>query len=205
MTNFASSSCRPQVAILDFGSQYSHLIARRVRELHVYCELYSCQVPASELEQHEIKAVILSGGPSSVYDDGAPHVSKETWELIQKKNIPVLGICYGMQELAHVFGGKVVKGLKHEYGKAMVQRAEKCDSILFEGMPKEFQMWMSHGDKLEQIPPGFKFVAATENAEFVAMENLESRMWGLQFHLRKRIRTAGPRVEVQDAVHCLFH
>ena len=148
----------------------------------MYCELYSCQVPASELEQHEIKAVILSGGPSSVYEEGAPHVSKETWELIQKKNIPVLGICYGMQELAHVFGGKVVKGLKHEYGKAMVQRAEKCDSILFEGMPKEFQMWMSHGDKLEQIPPGFKFVAATENAEFVAMENLESRMWGLQFH-----------------------
>ena len=170
------------MAILDFGSQYSHLIARRVRELHVYCELYSCQVAASELAQHEIKAIILSGGPSSVYDADAPHVSKETWELIEQKNIPVLGICYGMQELAHVFGGKVVKGLKHEYGKAMVHRAEACNSILFQGMPKEFQMWMSHGDKLEKIPPGFSFVAATENAEFVAMENLEKRIWGLQFH-----------------------
>lgn len=173
---------RPQVAVLDFGSQYSHLIARRVRELHVYCELYSCKVDASELRQHDIKAVILSGGPSSVYDADAPHVSAETWKLIQEKNIPVLGICYGMQEMAHVFGGKVVKGLKHEYGKAMVHRAENCDSVLFTGLTKEFQMWMSHGDKLEEIPPGFTFVAATENAEFVAMENLETRMWGLQFH-----------------------
>lgn len=158
------------------------MIARRVRELHVYCELYSCKVDASELRQHDIKAVILSGGPSSVYDADAPHVSAETWKLIQEKNIPVLGICYGMQEMAHVFGGKVVKGLKHEYGKAMVHRAENCDSVLFTGLTKEFQMWMSHGDKLEEIPPGFTFVAATENAEFVAMENLETRMWGLQFH-----------------------
>jgi GMP synthase (glutamine-hydrolysing) len=95
------------------------LIARRVRELHVYCELYSCLVDAQDLDEHEIIAIILSGGPNSVYEEGAPHVSPAVWELIRQKNIPVLGICYGMQEMAHVLGGAVVPGLKHEYGKAM--------------------------------------------------------------------------------------
>jgi len=181
---FLSHFCffSPQVAILDFGSQYSHLIARRVRELHVYCELYSCQVDADELAQHEVIAIILSGGPSSVYEEGAPHVSPETWKLIQQRNIPVLGICYGMQEMAHVYGGKVEKGLKHEYGKAMVHRVPDCNSELFQDMPNEFQMWMSHGDKLHAVPQNFHYIAATDNAEFVAIENLETRMWGLQFH-----------------------
>ena len=171
-----------QIAILDFGSQYSHLIARRVRELNVYCELYSCLVTAEELAEHELTAIILSGGPSSVYDKDAPHVSPAVWKLIEERNIPVLGICYGMQELAHVFGGKVEPGLKHEYGKAMVHRVEGCDSELFAGMPSEFQMWMSHGDKLNAVPTDFKFVAATANAEYVAIENKTKRMWGLQFH-----------------------
>jgi len=173
---------RPQVAILDFGSQYSHLIARRVREMHVYCELYSCLVKVEELAKHTLSAVILSGGPNSVYEEGAPHVSPEIWALLKEKNVPVLGICYGMQELAHVFGGKVAPGLKREYGKAMVNRVENCDSKLFEGMPKEFQMWMSHGDKLHVVPENFKACAGTSNADFVAIENIESRMYGLQFH-----------------------
>ncbi|KAL7573723.1 hypothetical protein ACA910_007761 [Epithemia clementina (nom. ined.)] len=200
------SSClsnfgRPQVAILDFGSQYSHLIARRVRELHVYCELYSCQVEASELEKHEITAIILSGGPASVYGEGAPHVSPETWEMIKKRTIPVLGICYGMQEMAHVFGGIVEPGTKHEYGKAMVHRTEGCDSALFQGMPTEFQMWMSHGDKVKQMPDGFKFVAATENAEFVAIENAETKMWGLQFHPEVTHSPLGTTVLQNFCVH----
>lgn len=173
---------RPQIAILDFGSQYSHLIARRVRELHIYCELYSCQVSADDLAQHDIVAVILSGGPSSVYAAGAPHLSAEAWKLIADRHIPVLGICYGMQEMAYTFGGKVETSPKHEYGKAMVHRVEGCDSRLFADLPAEFQVWMSHGDKLLQVPSGFKQVAATANAEFVAMENLDSQMWGLQFH-----------------------
>ena len=123
---------------MDFGSQYSHLIARRVRELKIYCELYSCQVPAEELGKHELVAVILSGGPSSVYDEGAPHVSEGVWKLIEERSLPVLGICYGMQELAHVFGGKVDSCLKREYGKAIVNRVEGCQSMIFDGMPNEF-------------------------------------------------------------------
>lgn len=173
---------RPQVAILDFGSQYSHLIARRVRELHVYCELYSCLVTAEELGKHELTAVILSGGPNSVYEEGAPHVSPEVWKLIEERGVPVLGICYGMQELAHTFGGKVAPGQKREYGKASVSRVEGCNSPLFDGLPEEFVMWMSHGDKLHEVPAGFEKVAGTSNADFVAMENLKTRMWGLQFH-----------------------
>jgi len=93
-----------------------------------------------------------------VYEEGAPHVSQGVWDLIKERNIPVLGICYGMQELAHVFGGSVAPGLKREYGKAFVTRVEGCNSQLFEGLPTEFKMWMSHGDKLEELPEGFKAV-----------------------------------------------
>jgi GMP synthase (glutamine-hydrolysing) len=173
---------RPQVAILDFGSQYSHLIARRVREMSVYCELYSCLVSVDELSIHNITAIILSGGPNSVYEEGAPHVAPEIWDMIKEREIPVLGICYGMQELAHVFGGKVAPGLKREYGKAMVSRIEGCNSRLLDGLDGEFAMWMSHGDKLIEVPKGFKKIAGTSNADFVAIENEETKMWGLQFH-----------------------
>jgi len=154
---------RSQVAILDFGSQYSHLIARRVRELNVYCELYSCLVSAEELGKHKIVAIILSGGPSSVYDEGSPHVSSGVWKLIEDSKIPVLGICYGMQELAHVFGGTVAAGSKHEYGKSIVKRVDGCKSEIFDGMPDHFQMWMSHGDKLTKIPEGFVPVGKWNN------------------------------------------
>jgi GMP synthase (glutamine-hydrolysing) len=122
----------------------------------VYCELYSCLVDVSILERHDITAIILSGGPSSVYEEDAPHVSEGVWKLIEERNIPVLGICYGMQELAHVFGGQVAPGLKHEYGKAIVRRVAGCNSPLFEGLPSEFQMWMSHGDKLSKVPDGYQ-------------------------------------------------
>jgi len=173
---------RPQIAILDFGSQYSHLIARRVRELKIYCELYSCLVEPDVLARHKITAVILSGGPNSVYEEGAPHVHAEVWKLIEDRQIPVLGICYGMQELAHVFGGRVEPGLKHEYGKASVRRTPGCTSKIFADMPDEFVMWMSHGDKLHSVPEGFHAVAGTANAEYVAIENSTKQMWGLQFH-----------------------
>ena len=157
----------PQIAILDFGSQYSHLIARRVRELNVYCELYSCLVSAEDLGKHELVGIILSGGPSSVYDEGAPHVSADVWKLIEERNLPVLGICYGMQELAHVFGGTVASGLKHEYGKSIVKRVAGCQSKIFDGMPDEFQMWMSHGDKLTKLPEGFSPVGKLKQGDLL--------------------------------------
>jgi len=119
------------------------------------------------LAKHDITAIILSGGPSSVYEEGSPHVSPCVWKLIKERNIPVLGICYGMQELAHVFGGEVSPGLKHEYGKAMVTRVEGCDSQIFAGLPEEFQMWMSHGDKLSKIPDGFKAVGKLQFVCFI--------------------------------------
>jgi len=151
-------------------------------------------VSAEDFAAHDITAVILSGGPNSVYEDGAPHVSQCVWDLIKERQIPVLGICYGMQELAHVFGGSVVPGLKREYGKAFVTRVKDCSSILFEGLPSEFQMWMSHGDKLQTLPGGFKGVGSTPNAEFVAIENLETKMWGLQFHPEVTHSPMGPTV-----------
>lgn len=129
-----------------------------MRELHIYCELHSCSVAVEDLAKHEITAIILSGGPNSVYDSDAPHLSNQVWELITERKIPVLGICYGMQELAHTFGGCVTPGLKREYGKAFVSRVESCTSLLLEGLPTEFQMWMSHGDKLSKLPNGFRAV-----------------------------------------------
>jgi GMP synthase (glutamine-hydrolysing) len=126
--------------------------------MHVYCELYSCLVSAEELGEHDLVAVILSGGPNSVYAEGSPHVHPDVWKLLEERKIPILGICYGMQELAHVFGGAVAPGVKHEYGKATVNRVEGCDSPLFQGMPQDFQVWMSHGDKLTKKPDGFAFV-----------------------------------------------
>lgn len=185
---------RPQIAILDFGSQYSHLIARRVRELKVYCELYSCQVPAEELAAHTLTGIVLSGGPNSVYEEGAPHVSQGVWDLIAERQIPVLGICYGMQELAHVYGGRVAPGQEREYGKATVKSHSTNgeDMVLFEGLPEEFIMWMSHGDKLHAVPEGFTKCGSTANAEFVAIQNLDRKMWGLQFHPEVTHSPMGP-------------
>jgi GMP synthase (glutamine-hydrolysing) len=174
-----------------------------VRELHVYCELYSCLVSADELRQHgEITAIILSGGPSSVYQDGAPHVAPGVWELIKERgNIPVLGICYGMQELAHVFGGTVEAGLRHEYGKAVVRRVPGCTSQLLKDLSEEFVVWMSHGDKLQSLPVGFSAIGATDNAQFVAIENVEQHMYGIQFHPEVTHTPLGKKILENFCIH----
>lgn len=189
MSEFLSQSAqlhstRKQIAILDFGSQYSHLIARRVRELHVFCELYSCLVDVKTLSSNHVVGIILSGGPSSVYDPESPHVHPEVWEFIDKNHIPVLGICYGMQEIAHVYGGKVSPSVEREYGRALIditQEHADVARLLFEGV-NHSQMWMSHGDKVTKMPTGFVKIAHTSNSEHAAIANAERKMFGLQFH-----------------------
>lgn len=177
---------REQIAILDFGSQYSHLIARRVRELKVFCELYSCLVKADELKKHKINGVIFSGGPYSVYDKTAPHIDPSVWQMIQDEKIPVLGICYGMQELAHTFNGSVAACEKREYGKAtIIKKVDHTDTHareLLEGLPEEFVVWMSHGDKLTKCPDGFEDIAGTCNSEHCIIANGPKRQYGIQFH-----------------------
>ncbi len=140
---------KKQIAILDFGSQYSHLIARRLRELNIFCELYSCLCDVKDLDTNNIIGIVLSGGPSSVYDADAPHVKPSVWSFISEKSIPVLGICYGMQEIAHVFGGVVEPSSEREFGRAFVEvttENEKEAMSLFEGVSHS-EMWMSHGGR----------------------------------------------------------
>eukprot|EP01033_Poteriospumella_lacustris_P015425 gene15425-11032_t len=177
-------SQRPQIAILDFGSQYSHLIARRVRELNVFCELYSCLVNAETLARNKVVGVILSGGPASVYHPESPHVHPSVWDFIQANNLPVLGICYGMQELAHVFGGKVEPSSEREFGRAEVvvlPEHREAANLLFQGIETS-QMWMSHGDKVTKMPDGFVSIAQTANSPHAAIANPSKRFFGLQFH-----------------------
>ncbi len=164
------------VVIVDFGSQYSRLIARRVRELKVYCEIVS---PDSEWEQVSginPKGVILSGGPASVYDEGAPLAP--AW--VYDRSLPVLGICYGMQVLVHQLGGKVSPGLKQEFGHSVLHQ-NVADSPLFSDLPSSMPVWMSHGDRIEEAPPGFSPLGYTDNSPIAVMGS-GSRMFGLQFH-----------------------
>jgi GMP synthase (glutamine-hydrolysing) len=166
-----------QIVILDFGSQYTQVIARRVRECNVYSVILRYDTPAEELARHHPKGIILSGGPSSVYAKGAPLPKPEIFKL----GIPILGICYGLQLLAHYLGGKVEPGQKREYGKGEL-RVKDSFSPMFANLPETLQVWNSHGDKLTKIPTGFKPVAATTTSSFAAIEDGARRIFGLQFH-----------------------
>jgi GMP synthase (glutamine-hydrolysing) len=166
-----------QIIILDFGSQYTQVIARRVRERNVYSQILRYDVPAREIAKLKPAGIILSGGPSSVYAKDAPLPDAAIFSL----GIPVLGICYGVQLLAQFLGGKVEKGLRREYGKGSL-RVTDGSCPLFASVPKTLQVWNSHGDKLTRLPRGFKSVAVTENSEYAAIENRQRRFFGLQFH-----------------------
>ncbi len=166
-----------QIVILDFGSQYTQVIARRIRECNVYSIILSYDTPPATLAKMKPKGIILSGGPSSVYSPKAPLPNRGIFDL----GVPILGICYGVQLLAQFHGGKVEKGQKREYGKGTLT---VCDAscALFRKLPTDLQVWNSHGDKLTKLPKGFQAVATTENSNFAAIENHERKWFGLQFH-----------------------
>jgi len=168
---------RPEaVVIFDFGSQYSMLIARRVRECRVYCELLPPDAPWEQVARLDPKGFILSGGPASVYDEGAPLAPSYVFE----SGLPILGICYGMQLLAHQLGGKVAPGSRHEYGHAVIHQAKR-KSPIFDGLPSSLAVWMSHGDQIAEMPPGFHSLAYSDNSPVAVMGN-EDGLIGLQFH-----------------------
>jgi len=165
-----------QIIILDFGSQYTQVIARRIRECQVFSQILRYDTLAEKLAELKPSGIILSGGPCSVYDKKAPHCDTGIWKL----GVPILGICYGMQLMAHQLGGKVQPGGKREYGPAEIDIAK--DTTLFREMAYEQQVWMSHGDKVTKLPAGFITVAKSQNSPYAAIANNKRRLYGLQFH-----------------------
>jgi GMP synthase (glutamine-hydrolysing) len=163
------------IVVLDFGAQYSQLIARRIREQKVFSVVLPCTASLEEIRSYSPVGLILSGGPSSVYDADAPSADPRIFEL----SLPVLGICYGLQYMVHGLGGKVRPASKREYGHAQVEVT--TDSLLFEGLPKTLTVWMSHGDEAEELPAGFRLTANSSNA-VAAIENPQKKMWAVQFH-----------------------
>jgi GMP synthase (glutamine-hydrolysing) len=171
-------SARELVLILDFGAQYTQLIARRIREQRVYCEIHPCTVPFEQVRAMAPRAIILSGGPASVYTDGAPTVDMRVFEL----GVPVLGICYGLQLIAHLLGGKVERASAREYGHARVV-VERPEGIFHRFAKREaLDVWMSHGDRITALPPGFHTIGVSGNTPFCAVGNAAKRIYGVQFH-----------------------
>ncbi len=165
-----------KILILDFGSQYTQLIARRIRELNVYSEIFPYNASLEKIKQFSPKGIIFSGGPSSVYEKNAPIISKDIFNL----NIPILGICYGIQLISFLFNGHVEKSDKHEYGFSILNVKNK--DLLFKDLPDSFQVWMSHGDRIINIPTDFEIIARTDNSPYAAIRNIKNKIWGVQFH-----------------------
>jgi GMP synthase (glutamine-hydrolysing) len=164
------------IAVLDFGGQYSHLIARRIRECEVYSELMPFTTKPSELEKLNARAIVLSGGPASVYDEGAPKCDLGIFEL----GVPVLGICYGLQLMVQMLGGHVKATKRHEYGQTELRISDTSD--LFRGIGNRIVSWMSHGDYAETLPKDFEIIASSENCPTAAIRDGRGRLFGVQFH-----------------------
>ena len=165
------------VIVLDFGGQYNQLVARRVRECNVYCEIYSYKTDLGKIKAMNPKGIILTGGPNSCYEADSPTYSKELFEL----GIPVLGLCYGAQLMMHVLGGKVEKADAREYGKTEVI-VDKTDSKIFEGVSPKTICWMSHFDYISKVAPGFEITSHTENCPCASAENVAENLYAIQFH-----------------------
>ena len=165
-----------KVLILDFGSQYTQLIARKIRELGVYSEILPFNAPLRKIREEAPSALVLSGGPQSVYEKGAPHPDAGVFRL----GVPVLGICYGIQMMAHSLGGEVVLSKKREYGFAALRVIDRTG--LLAGVKDREQVWMSHGDRLEKVPPGFSITGSTANTRAAVIENVSGKYFGVQFH-----------------------
>ncbi len=164
-----------RVLILDFGGQYNQLIARRVREQNVYCDLLPCDMSVEKIKEYNPIGIIFTGGPNSVYEENSPHIDAEVFAL----GIPVLGICYGCQLMAYTLGGTVERAQTSEYGKAEV---EYCPSALTAEMPQKAVCWMSHTDRITKLPQGFKMLAKSENCPFAAFGDEGRGLYGVQFH-----------------------
>ncbi|MBM6754482.1 glutamine-hydrolyzing GMP synthase [Lactobacillus alvi] len=170
-----------KIIVLDFGSQYNQLITRRIRDFGIYSELLSHKITAAEIKQINPKGIIFSGGPNSVYDEGAFTVDPEIYKL----GIPILGICYGMQLMAQNLGGKVESAEDSEYGRADIEVTEK-NAVMFKNLPQKQFVWMSHGDLVTQVPAGFEVTATSANCPISAMANDAKKFYGLQFHTEVR-------------------
>src|SRR5687767_7898365 len=176
MTDSLASSPRDTVAILDFGSQYTQLIARRLRELQVYSEILPPRTTAAELRRRSPKGIVLSGGPTSVYAKGAPRCDPRIFDL----GVPVLGICYGMQLMSHTLGGDVRRAGGSEYGHAVFQ--PRNGSRLLQGLPSRVKVWMSHGDSIVRAPAGFTVTGSSDTNPVAAIEEPTRRLFGILFH-----------------------
>ena len=174
----ANDNYEEKILILDFGSQYTQLIARRVREAQVYCEIHPFNLSLQDIMDFSPMGIILSGGPSSIYDKDAPMTDRAILDL----DVPILGICYGMQYLTHILGGEVAKAEDREYGSAVITIEDTRDLFLGFGLQDEERAWMSHGDRIDRMPDGFSLLAGSGNSPFAAMADVGRRIFGVQFH-----------------------
>ncbi|MFB0544483.1 MAG: glutamine-hydrolyzing GMP synthase [Asgard group archaeon] len=181
------------IVVIDLGSQYVHLIARRIRELGVYSEIVPPSISVEELSRFSPEGVILSGGPGSVYDESSPGVEFEILDFCSNNKIPVLGICYGHQLLSLMFGGRVVPGKKREYGKKLLF-VKDLDSYLFEGWEEKETVWMSHGDQVIDLPPDLEVTAFTDESPIAAFESFDGAVFGVQFHPEVKHTSKGLRL-----------
>src|SRR5438094_2483653 len=194
----AAPSTHSNILLLDFGSQYTQVIARRVRECQVYSEIIRFDTSAAEIATLKPNGIILSGGPASVYDKGAPQIDPEIFSL----GIPVLGICYGLMQMAHHLGGQVVFTGRREYGAGMLHITN--GSQLLDGLGNQLDVWNSHGDEVTALPKGFLAAGWTESSDFAAVEDRQRKLYGLQFHPEVAHTPRGKEI-LQNFVYHICH